>query len=496
MAWWPLLLATLAVDAQASTDLEARPTVAVAPGVSATGAAPWLGFVIGDGVTTRLIIHSRFEAKRLERVYPLNLLGWRQVASAARAEGLDPKKPLSPADTQRLDEQLGADWMLVTSYVPGPASAKVRYTLRGGGREQVGELEARYADTTAACETLAAIVLRALGQDPAAVGGHKLEPATADAARAFGEGLALLGRQSLDPRARVVLTPAELHQAHDLFAAATTATPELARAWVERGITSTMLGDNKAAEDELVQAMAQFGDFEPASSLGLYYFYDRQGRASDGLKVLEDATTTHLGFLQGLGYLAEAYARAGRSHEALQTWTSYAARVPKSPWAALQHAAALSRLGKHALALDETQKLLTRFPRSLTVTTALAARQLDAESARDTLARAAELAPGHPLVLTLRAQVALVAGDPASALGIAQEAVKAVGDARGEPLAGYAHVALAHALELAGKRSEAVAAMRRGKELGVSAGDLRLLWRDERVKGLLTDPGYPRELLP
>jgi len=494
-----LLLSTLAVEPPAAPVAETRPTVAVAAGVSETGAEPWLGFVLGDGVTTRLLIHSRFDSKKLERVYPLNLLGWRQVASAARAEGLDAKKPLSAEQTRRLDEQLGADWMLVTTYVPAPAAAKVRWRLRGGGDERQGELEVRYDDTSAACETLAAVVLKVLGQDPTAVGGHHLEAAPAPAARAFGEGLAVLARQSLDPRARIALTSDELRRAHDLFAAATEASPELARAWVERGVTSAMLGDAKSAEDELVQAMAQFGDFEPASSLGLYYFYDRQGRTSDALKVLEEATTTHLGFLQGLGYLAEAYARAGRTHEALQTWTAYITRVPKSPWAAVQHAAALARLGKHALALDETQKALERFPRSLTIMTALAARQLDAEdyeSARDTLTRASQLAPGHPVVLTLRAQVALVAGDAASALTLAQAAVAAVGDARGEPLAGYAHVSLAHALELAGKRAEALAALRRGRELGVGATDLRVLWRDERVKGLLTDPGFPRDLLP
>jgi len=41
-----------------------------------------------------------------------------------------------------------------------------------------------------------------------------------------------------------------------------------------------MLGDAAAAEQALVQAMAQAGEFDPPTALGLYYLYERQQKAA------------------------------------------------------------------------------------------------------------------------------------------------------------------------------------------------------------------------
>jgi tetratricopeptide (TPR) repeat protein len=489
-----------ALLAAAGSADDARPTVAVAPGRAEGGADAWLGLALADNVTTRLLIHSRFEPRSLERVYPLNVLGWRQVAAAARGEGVDVSSAGDDNDSmQRVAEQLGADDVLVLSYEMGAQTASVHWHLIGGPKSSAGQLEARLEALTPASEKLAAVVLEALGQDAAAVGGHKLEVLPLAALKPYGMALAILGRQSLDPRAHLVLPPAELRRAHQLLSAATDAAPNFARAWVERGIASSMLGNLAGAENELVQAMAQSGEFEPSAALGLYYFYERQQRHGDAIKALEEAAATHLGFLQGLGYLAEAYARAGMGHEALQTYTSYTARVPKSPWAKLQRAAALARLGKHTLAVEESQALRRRFPTSVMVLTSLASRQIDAHDlngASATLAEAAKLAPKHPVVLARQSYLALEKGQIDKALELARAAVAAVGDGRGAPLAGYAHLNLAHALALSGRRAEALKALVRARELGVGAEDARTLTRDPRLRELLADPLSPFVLAP
>ena len=61
-----------------------RPTVAITPPLATNGDESWLGLALADSLTTRLLIHSRYDPKTLERVYPLNVFGWRQALAAAR----------------------------------------------------------------------------------------------------------------------------------------------------------------------------------------------------------------------------------------------------------------------------------------------------------------------------------------------------------------------------------------------------------------------------
>ncbi len=469
-----------------------RPTVAITPPLATNGDESWLGLALADSLTTRLLIHSRYDPKTLERVYPLNVFGWRQALAAARGEGID-VTALDAKSAGALGQQLGADAVFKGSYTVRGKEVTLSWALVGDKKTQA-VLPLTLDAIGPAVETLARAVLDAVGQDSKSAGGHKMEPLPLAAYKPFGQALEIVGQQSLDPRAQLVLPEPEIRRALALLSAATDAGPTFVPAWVERGIANAMLGEERAAEDALVQAMAQAGEFDPPTALGLYYLYDRQHKVDEALNVMQEASSTHLGFLQGLGYLGEGYARAGRYHEAVQVLSTFVARVPKSPWAQLRRAAALARLGKHDLAIADTKAVLARFPDSLAILTALASRQIDArqyDAARASLLQVLARKPGLPSALTRLSYLELEQNRPAEALKLAEQAVQALGDGRGESLAGYAQLNLGHALALAGRTTEALAAVAKAQKLGIGAEDLGHLLRDPRLKDFLNDPRCP-----
>ena len=315
----------------------------------------------------------------------------------------------------------------------------------------------------------------------------------------YAEALAILGRQSLDPRAHLILSKEDVQHAADLLSSATDADDSFVRAWIARGVAAAMLDDKEGSETALVKAMTAAGEFDPETTLGIYYMYARQGKLAEGIKVLADATNTHLGFLHGLGYLGIAYERATQSHEALRVFALYEARAPKNPWARVRRAEALALTGNLDQAVVETQKVLKDFPKSVMVLTALASRQIDArryDDARATIENGLKLMPNNPGLLTRLSYIALEQNQPEKALDLAEKAVTAIGDGRGEPLAGYAHLNLGHALAILGKKPEALAAFQAANALGVDNEPLLVLWRDPRMKEILNDPRNPFPPLP
>ena len=471
-----------------------RPTVAVLPPTPTGEAETWVGLAVADNVYSRLLVHSRFDPKTLERLYPLNVFSWRQALSAARSEGIKTGAAVTKADQKRLLRSLGADRLWSGTYRVDNGGVTLTWSLFDGksGKAQTAKLQ---LDKLAeASEGLAGAILNALGQDPKRLGGHRLRDLPLAAMRPYGQALEIMKTQSMDPRAKVVLPPEELARAYLLLTAATDASPTFVRAWVERGMVSTMTGHRERSEEELVQAVAHAGEFDPSNALGLYYMYATREKSADAIRVLEEATSTHLGFLHGTGYLGQAYARSGANYKALEIFTQYHARVPKSPWARRQRARALGAIGKHDLAVEESKKILSDFPESLAAAANLAARLIDAKiypEARSVLEKAMAQHSNHPSLIARLATVEIESGEPAAALELAQRAVTQLGAGRGEALAGYAHLTLAHALGLAGKDKEAYAAMKKALALGITAEDRLMLIRDKRLRKLLQNPRSP-----
>jgi tetratricopeptide (TPR) repeat protein len=292
----------------------------------------------------------------------------------------------------------------------------------------------------------------------------------------------------------VVLPKPDVQKAVRLLSEVVAAAPTFARGWTERGIAASMLGDFKQAEESLVQSSIQKDDPEPSTAIGIFYMYERQGRRADALKSLEAAASTYPGSLLALGYLGDAYFRDRRYQEALDTFATYAVRAPASPWAAMRRGAALSALGQHDRAISEAEVVAARQPKSVAAQIALASRQIDAarfDAARATIERGLALAPEHPALITRLSYIDLAQGRPAEALKLANRAIAAVGDGRGETLAGYAHIDAAHALGLLGRNAEAFAALKKAVDLGVDAEETERLVRDPRLKALIADPRCP-----
>jgi tetratricopeptide (TPR) repeat protein len=453
---------------------------------------------VADDLTNRLLVHSRLDPATMERRYPLSVFSWRQALAAARGEGIDATASLSSSQAARVGRQLGADALFVGSYRVVGSTVHLTWHLfrnpQASAKSKRRTLKVKLDQLNAASEQLFADILADIGQADSKIAGHGMKRLPLAAMRPFGQALRILRRQSLDPRAQLVLPRPEVERAHNLLHAATDSSPEFDRAWVERGIASTMLGNAEAAEAEFVQAMAHAGEFSPANALGLYYFYDRLGKHEESIKVLKEATEAHMGFLHGLGYLGQAYLRCNHAHEAVTVFTTYESRAPRNPWARVMRAQALARIGKHDQAVRETKDLVREFPESLLTLSALASRQIDAKQyneARDNLERALAAHADHPLLLTRLSYIELEKGSAKTALELAQKAVARGGDGRGKSLAGYAHANLGHALALLGKRNEALAALRQAIALGMTADDRLLLMRDPRLSDFLKDPRCP-----
>jgi len=355
----------------------------------------------------------------------------------------------------------------------GPADSKKR------------EVEIPLDGLSQGMERIFSAIINDLDLARAGVPFNPLPPLPFAAFHAYGQALEILRGQSLDPRARIVLGENELRQAHMLLAAVTEEAPEFQRAWAARAMVSAMLKDSARASEELEEAKVAGSRDAPAVALAAFYMACRAGEIDRGIVLLGKALNTHLGFLQGLGYLGQAYLQAQRFEEAVKLFTLYGSRAPENPWVGVMRAEALAQVGRNEVGLAELQTLAARFPDSLVVLGGLAARQLDAwryDEARQTLERGLRLAR--------LATVEIDQGKLERGLSLAAQAARGVDESRGEPLAGYPQAVLGRVLALVGRDADAFDAFRTAARLGVSSYELRTLWTDQRLTGFVRDPRF------
>jgi tetratricopeptide (TPR) repeat protein len=471
----------------------ARPTLAVLPPVAIDGDESWLGYVVADNLSADLLTYRKAGKKD----YPLNVFSWRETTSAARAEGLDVRKPLSPASQQRLAQQLGARYLFTASYRVKAGKVLLKWrlfdaepTAKKAAPKEL-KVTTNLSTLSSRTEALSAAVLKQLGEKPGK-GAKAAKAWSADALEAYGRGLEILAQQSLESHAPVVLPAMELKKARLLFEEAVREAPQMWRAHVGLALTSAMLGELDRAEKEVLQAAAHASDIEPTSVLGLYYLQVRRQKIDEAVKTLVDATTKHPGFLGAFGYLGSIYLRTGKAKEAEGVFRAYMDRVPKSPWARIMHSRAVGYSGKEEAALEEMRAVAKDFPESLMVVAALGTRLAQAKKVDEAIAvlQAAIAKHGeHPVLLTRLSYAYLQKGSAQEALSLAQKAVDMLSaGGRGETTAGYAWANLGHALALSGKKPEAMAAFKRASELGIGVEERLLLLADERTKPLMQDP--------
>ncbi|MBI3180025.1 MAG: tetratricopeptide repeat protein, partial [Deltaproteobacteria bacterium] len=322
----PLLLTLLVAGGE-------RPTLAIVPPVSIDGADTWLGLAVADNLANALLRYQRQDKKSGRSEYPLNVFSWRESTAAARAEGLDLRRPLSPESVNRLAKQLGSRYVFTGSYRVKPGKAPqvlLKWRLVDITRDRPPKevrVTTNLATLSRRTDALVAAVLKGVGERPPK---SKAAPAKyrTQALKAYAGGLEVLAQQSLDPYAQVVLQPIEIKKAHVLFAEATRSAPDLLRAWVGLALASAMLGELDRAEKEILHALAHADSFEPLNAVGLSYLYVRQNRPQDALKALNDAVNKQPGFMGALGYLGSAHLRAGQPKKAIEVFRTYKVRVP------------------------------------------------------------------------------------------------------------------------------------------------------------------------
>lgn len=470
----------------------AAPSVAIVPPVPVGGGDTWLGFAVADNLETTLLRHGIVKKGKRKGGGSLSVLSFRQSLSAARHEGIDTSKILKPAEVRRLGKQLGARYVFDGSYrVKSDKNEGVllkwRLTdVKGKRKPKTGKVKTNKRTLSARTQKLAAGVLKHLGQSLAKKKAKaKL---SYEALSLYGRGLEILSQQSLNPRARLVIAEQDLRRAHGFFGAASREAPQMLRAAVARAITNTMGGKAELAEEWLAAAAEAGGELEPVYVLGRFYLHERQGRSDKAIEALTEGIDANPGFLRAVGYLGEAYLRHDQPERALEVFAAYKKRVPDSPWARLMHARALARLGQHDEAIKEVKALAQRHPRSATIAANLATRQIEAErfdGARRVLEKALKMHEGHPHLLTRLAFLEIKANKPEAAVEFARQAVDKLGAGRGEPIAGYAHANLGHALALLGRQIEAKRAFEQAEALGLQMEDKKRLLQEPEVAKLM-----------
>ncbi|MEO0812048.1 MAG: tetratricopeptide repeat protein, partial [Myxococcota bacterium] len=299
-------------------------------------------------------------------------------------------------------------------------------------------------------------------------------------------------QQSRDPRASVILTDEEFAELDTLLEKVTQTASQFAPGWAARASVASM-GDEP--EEEIVMSSAKAavnaGAADPTVAVALYYMHQQLAEQTKAREQLEQALGTYPGSLEVLNYLAQAYYLAGDYEKTLEVWNDYLKHVPKSAHAARRRDRLLSRLGRKDEAVKNATALVAEHPGSVPTIAALAERQIDAgkmQEAQVTLAKALEKSPNHPLLLTRLSFVELENGSEKEALALAEKAVSLIGDGRGEPLAGYAHIDLARAQAIAGQKEKAKKTLRTALRLGVGGDDIVRLANDPRLEGFIKLP--------
>lgn len=480
------LLALLVVAAPLPTTV-----VAVMPPATDQAGNAWFGLAFADELEARLLAHTVNDPATNKDIYPVSVFGWRQTVAAAREAGITPDHPLTFNEGRDVARALGAVAVFSGTYVIKTTSIRLIWRLLGVGDGLSHELEIPLDEVGVYVGRIYPIIIREAGLHGLGVTVDDPPERPFAALRAYGEALGILRQQSLDPRARIVLSDAQLDAAHVLLSEATRLSPGFGRAWVWRAITSSMRGVSKRSADEL-QSAREAGEADtPAEALAVYYAFQRGGQPEKAILYLGSTLNHHLGFLLGLGYLAQAYMHANKPGAALQLFTLYQQRVPGNAWVPTMKAECLARLDRHDEALSELVEAQRRFPDSMLVLSGIAVRFLEMgriEDARRSLTAALARSPNSPQLLARLAHLELESGHLAKAAALAPRAAAGVDTSRGEPEAGYPYLILGRVLAHQGRTADAVEAFETALHLGLGTSELRRLREDPFVAEALKDP--------
>jgi tetratricopeptide (TPR) repeat protein len=348
-----------------------RPTVAVLPPRSDSLADSELGLLLQDRATGLLAVSGSFEVLHLKQVLSMVDQEDLPIGDLEHFEGAQAAATHLGADMVVYGHLAKADsgWTLAITASRAPASKapapqSVMLPVNLADAVEVGG----FAMAQAAAQ-LARLTLTT----------EKLPPEThsAEAMAGYGKCFPVLMRQPIGIDNPTVLLDEELGLAILGCQAAVDADPKFQEALAALGLALAIRGEDSRA----IQTLSKVDEarlYLPLYTLGRFWLGTRYVSSEAGSMVLRTAIAANPDVLLLRGYLAEQLNALGEHSAALNVWSDYLSRSPRSTFAMAKVAYTTSKLGHPADAVLETQAALKQDPRSLALKVQLGGRQIDA----------------------------------------------------------------------------------------------------------------------
>ncbi|MFZ9886155.1 MAG: tetratricopeptide repeat protein [Myxococcota bacterium] len=468
----------------ARTGQQPRPTVVVAP-LTSSGAEEhgWIGDAFAESLSSRLLSSGS-----------ANVLSQRQWAAALRERNIAALDVKGDADARVVGQRLGADLVVVGSYMAAwpDVTVWVRLVPVAGG-EAVASAEARgHLEELPRLEAqLAKQLFRAeLGKAAAARGA----PRNVYAWHSLTRCTSALSLQSLGPRARPWLPRAMVEQAVAACDEALRRDKSLLEAESFRALGLALLGETTKAR-LVARGAARRAKTPGWPHLIAYYTAHAAGDDVEAESYLAAAIKQRPGFLHAHTTLGEAQLDRGALAEARATFEGSLRECPRQPWTQVQLSKVLGREGKIDDALARLDEALIQVPGDPLLLLEKGSRYIDGkrwDDAERTLRASMEQDP-RIAATYLRLGYVYLEQDKRELAGAILQKALVEADLESEArVRGYAHFDLAKLHARQGNKTKATEHLKLAAEAGfadknsvVHDSDLAILADDPEVSALL-----------
>ncbi len=374
-----------AADAAAATAAPAKEprTILAIPFAPTQDAQDWMGVAIAEALNDSVVQDNND-----------NFLTLKQLDAVLRRRNERLNDPRIPAQAIELARAVGATDLLAGSVSLKGDEAKLEGKLihiATGGETKTASVDGPKSQLPRLAFELGEKLL----------GANKAGPMTksAKAMEMLAKCEVDLDRQSVGPRAHIVLVGERLAQADELCQGALAADSKLGLAHAYEAVLLSLHDKNVDARKEAALSQT-FKRYVPMGTLADAFAARRAGDANAARAVLETAVHEHPGFLHAIGYLAEEQEDLNQNQAAYDWWSQYLARAPGHPFATARAGRALARLGKAPEGIALTKKALERSPNDPELLIELASRHIDAgemDRAEAILLDVEKVSPSRPL---------------------------------------------------------------------------------------------------
>jgi len=475
----PALVVFILLAASAA-QAAARPTVVVAPLFSASAEEyQWIGGAIAESLSERLLGSGQ-----------ANVLSQRQWAAVLRERNIAARGVRSDEDAVSVARQLGADQVIVGSFVAAwpNVTISMRRLAVGATRPMAAvEVSGHIEELPKLEGQIARGIFKANLAKAARTGGA---PKNVYAWRDLASCRATLALQSMGPRAELWLPKLLIERAEKDCAAAEKADKKLVEATAFRGLAQFLLGQKKEGSKLAETALKKRRVPGWADQIAFFTRF-RNGDTKGAEKVLVAAIKKAPGFLHARTTLGETLAERGALDEAKVVFEGSLKEAPKQPWIHVQLSKVLARQKDVDGAVKVIEKALAVSPGDAVLLMEKASRQIDDKrwpAAEKTLREAMAADPRQAATYLRLGYVYLETNQLPLAGPILQKALYEADLESEARVRGYAHFDLAKLAVRNSKPDDALAHVQSAVQAGLSAKER--YEADPDLGGLLKDPRF------